>query len=162
MADGKDIFGYSNKVASEGKVVSSPMVMVAITGGKNDSSPYLALVQQVNVQYARQMTPVYEIGSDAIMFNASGATGSVSIQRAVGENFGTGKHGTLLSPFLPSDPCSMQTIVIKKGTGTNCATDPGTVTATGMVQSVGITIPVGGALLTDNASYQIASLTSEG
>lgn len=157
----KDIFGYDNKVNSNGRVLSSSMVAVAVSEGTGGGgSTYIALAQNVRVNYARTMTPVYEIGSDMILFSANGAQGTVNITRAVGEGLGGGKSGSLLSPFAPKDPCAYQTVTVRKSDKASpCGANPGTVTSVGMMQSVGLSIQAGNALVTDEATYNIISLS---
>lgn len=140
-----DIFGYNKTAKGPGNVVSPSMVMVMIDGER------VYLAQSCTVQYSRNVTPSYELGSDSVWMTTGHSSGSCQISRAVGDD-------PLVTPYLPNGACATQTITIGKGDG-DCGMDPGTLTCTGSVlANVGTTLSVGGSIVTDNATWQIGSL----
>lgn len=140
-----DVFGYNKTAKGPGNVVSPSMVMVMIDGER------VYLAQSCTINYARTVTPNYELGSDSVWMTAGHSGGSCQISRAVGDD-------PLISPYLPGNACATQTITVGKGDGT-CGMDPGTLTCTGSVlTSVGTTLSIGGSIVSDNAAWQIGNL----
>lgn len=140
-----DIFGYKKTAKGPGNVVSPSMVMVMIDGER------VYLAQSCQVTYQRSVAPNYELGSDSVWMTAGHASGSCQITRAVGDS-------PLVTPYLPSDSCSTQTITVGKGDGA-CGMDPGTLTCAGsLLVSVGTTLSVGGGIVSDNASWSVGNL----
>jgi hypothetical protein len=141
-----DYFGYNKTAKGPGNMVSTSMVLVAI-GGKS-----VKLAQQVTINYQRQITPQYEVGSDSVYMVAGQSGGTWQITRAVGE---TG----LLKPYKPGDACSTTTLAMSKGNGI-CGMDPGLITGTGCIlQSVGVNAAVGSTIVTDNATWMVGALS---
>jgi hypothetical protein len=143
-----DYFGYNKTAKGPGNIVSTSMVLVAIGGGGGS----VKLAQQVTIQYQRQITPQYEVGSDSVYMVAGQSSGTWAITRAVGE---TG----LLKPYKPGDACSTTTLSMSKGNGV-CGMEPGVITGTGCIlQSVGIQAAVASTIVTDNAQWMVGSLS---
>jgi hypothetical protein len=141
-----DYFGYNKTAKGPGNIVSTSMVLVAI-GGKT-----VKLAQQVTIQYQRQITPQYEVGSDSVYMVAGQSSGTWGITRAVGES-------GLLKPYKPGDACDTTTLAMSKGNGI-CGMDPGMITGTGCIlQSVGVQAAVGSTIVTDNAQWMVGALS---
>jgi hypothetical protein len=141
-----DYFGYNKTAKGPGNIVSTSMVLVAI-GGKS-----VKLAQQVTINYQRQITPQYEIGSDSVYMVAGQSGGTWDITRAVGES-------GLLKPYKPGDACAITNLAMSKGSGI-CGMDPGFITATGCIlQSVGVQANVGSTIVTDNARWFVGALS---
>lgn len=141
-----DYFGYNKTAKGPGNIVSTSMVLVAI--GSNT----VKLAQQVTIQYLRNITPQYEVGSDSVYMVAGQSSGSWAITRAVGES-------KLLKPYKPGDACATTTLTMSKGNGI-CGMDPGMITGSGAIlQQVGVQASVGSTIVTDNASWMIGSLS---
>lgn len=141
-----DYFGYNKTAKGPGNIVSTSMVLVAI-GGKS-----VKLAQQVTINYQRQITPQFEVGSDSVYMVAGQSRGTWAITRAVGD---TG----LLKPYKPGDACSTTTLAMSKGNGI-CGMDPGMITGTGCIlQTVGVQASVGSTIVTDNAQWMVGSLS---
>ena len=142
-----DYFGYNKTAKGPGNIVSTSMVLVAI-GGRS-----VKLAQQVTINYQRQVTPQYEVGSDSVYMVAGQSGGTWNITRAVGD---TG----LLKPYKPGNACDTTTLAMSKGNGV-CGMDPGMITGTGCIlQSVGVQASVGSTIVTDNAQWMVGSLSN--
>lgn len=141
-----DYFGYSRTSYGPGNIASSNAVLLAI------DSEDVRLCQSVEVQYQRTITPAYELGSESVWFVAGRVTGSCRVNRSVGEV-------KLLDPYKPGSACETQTLTIAKGDGT-CFMDAGTLTmANCLLESVGISVNTQDVTITDNAQWQIGTLT---
>lgn len=155
-----DIFGY-NKQGTIGKIASPSNTLVAITGGNMDGT--ILLAQQCQIQYQRQVQPVYELGSDYVWMSMGQSSGNWSITRAVGEREDGkgGKVALLLAPYQQDDQCSSQTLFMQ-GNQDHCGINPGSVIGTGAILTqVGIQSQVGQLMVTDNAAWTIASLFTD-
>ena len=142
-----DYFGYNKTAKGPGNIVSTSMVLVAIGGSS------VKLAQQVTINYQRQVTPQYEVGSDSVYMVAGQSGGTWAITRAVGD---TG----LLKPYKPGNACDTTTLAMSKGNGV-CGMDPGMITGTGCIlQSVGVQASVGSTIVTDQAQWMVGSLSS--
>lgn len=141
----QDIFGYT-KNQTYGGVTGPQFVIVQVDGKK------LNLAQSVNLNYGRTVQPVYEIGSGTVWMQPGPATGTLSIQRVVGDgvfNFGG----------WPSSPCATVDITIM-GDGNVCDGGKfGTVNCRScMPASVGLTISAGGVTVTDSCQFNVGSV----
>ena len=141
-----DYFGYNKTAKGPGNVVSSSMVLMSIGGTS------VKLAQSVTVDYSRNITPAFEVGSDSVYMVAGQSTGTWTVQRAVGDS-------AILKPYKPGNACETTSLAMSKGSG-SCGMDPGMLTATGCIlRSVGFNAAVGSTIVTDSASWQIGSLS---
>lgn len=142
-----DYFGYNKTAKGPGNIVSTSMVLMAI-GGKA-----VKLVQSVTINYQRQVTPQYEVGSDSVYMVAGQSGGSWNIQRAVGEE-------PIIKPYKPGNACQTTTLSMTKGNGV-CGMDPGMITGTGCIlQNVGLNASVQSTIVTDQAQWMVGSLST--
>ena len=74
-----DIFGFNN--VTSGSVFSSDEGHLTI--GNLDSGANVLLIQNWQVQYSQNITPMYEIGSNRVFWSRAHAAGSLSIGRIV-------------------------------------------------------------------------------
>ena len=153
-----DIFGY-NKQGTIGKIATPSNTLVAITGAGMDGT--ILLAQSCTIQYQRSVQPVYELGSDYVWMAMGQSCGNWSITRAVGEREDGkgGKAALLLAPYKQDDQCSSQTLFLQ-GNEDHCGINPGSVIGTGAIlTAVGIQTAVQNLVVTDNATWNIASLS---
>lgn len=143
-----DYYGYNKTAKGPGNVVSTSMVLVAI------GNSTVKLAQQVTINYARNVSPTFELGSDSVYMVTGQSSGTWAITRAVGDS-------KLLKPYKPGDACSTTTLAMSKGNGI-CGMDPGMITGTGCIlQSVGVQASVGTTIVTDNATWMVGSLSDQ-
>lgn len=139
-----EYFGYSKNIKGPDSIGSTSAVLVKIDGSD------VKLAQSVSIEYSRNISPQFELGSEDIYYTIAPASGTCTIERLVGE-------GSALQPFKPKDPCKAQTITIASGNPT-CGSQIGTITMKGMCQSVKFNATVGQFTVTDGATYQIGNL----
>lgn len=140
-----DYFGYNKTAKGPGNIVSTSMVLMSVGGSS------VKLAQTINVNYSRNITPVFEVGSDSVYMVAGQSQGTWDVTRAVGDS-------AILSPYKPGDACATTSLAMSKGSGA-CGMDPGMLTATGCIlRQVGFQANVGSTVVTDSASWQIGSL----
>lgn len=141
-----DYFGYNKTAKGPGNIVSSTMVLASIDGEA------VRLVQDCNIQYQRNAQFQYELGSDSVWSIAGQSSGTATMTRSVGDK-------KLLEPYQPGGPCELQNITVGKGNG-ECGMDPGKILCSGcLLISVGFQASSGGLTVTDNANWQVGSLT---
>lgn len=139
-----DVFGVDKNVFGADRIVNGAGVLVSIDGP-------IYLVQSCNVSYARQITPIYELGSEDIYAGASNPSGTVQLSRIVGLG------SEALITFKQDAACDGQTITI--GNGDSCGDEFGTITAPdSMLQDVGLQAQAGQASVTENATYWAGTL----
>ena len=90
-----DIFGFQTKVG-KGFIESEQGIIIG-GGGK------LELVQDWNVQYQLQVTPVYECGTSTVYFAAKHGSGTLTCNRIVASSFSDIKSslGEICNPTSP-------------------------------------------------------------
>ncbi len=130
-----DIFGADKKVHGADKIVMSSGVKVSFDDD-------VKLAQSVDLQYQRQVQPVYELGSEDIWVSLTPASGTCNMSRVVGED----------DPyeFVNGDKCDGYDITLDEGEST-CSKELSTVTATGChTISCGLQAQAGQGFLTEN------------
>lgn len=151
-----DYFGQDKQVYDPGNIVGYNMVTVYL---KNNENSNLCLAQDVGVQYGRNVTPQYELGSDSVWLVAGSASGSCTITRALGRK-GSEGTGAFWSAFKPDDACTGTTITLTKGSGA-CGLDPGRlVMSNSMLQSMSSSISVGNLVITEQATYVVGKVST--
>lgn len=139
-----DVFGIDKTVNGSDKIVNGAGVLVSIDGP-------VFLVQQLQVNYSRQVNPIYELGSEDIYAGVTNPAGTIRIERAIG-------LGTQALNTFRLDGCNPKTVTIENGESM-CGDKFGTVTSPNSVlQDVGIQATAGGATVTESATYWTGSL----
>lgn len=139
-----DVFGVDKNVYGADRIVNGAGVLVSIDGP-------IYLVQSCNVSYSRQVTPIYELGSEDIYAGVSNPAGTVQLERVIG----FGKEA--LVTFKADDACKGKTVTI--GNGDSCGDKFGTITApNALLQDVGIRAQAGQASVTESATYWAGTL----
>lgn len=150
----KDIFGYDTSTTQVGSnILSSDMLLVSVTG-KNQVSVN-ALTQSVQVEYSRQVSPVYVMGETTVKLVPSVPTGTLTIGRCIG----TGDR--FASILNNNDPCAVYTITVMSA-GNLCGNelDAGTIIATGLATRYGLQANAGpGQMVVESMTFTINSLT---
>lgn len=140
-----DIYGAQKNIHGADEIVMSTGVLVSI-------KDTVHLAQSVNLNYARQIQPVYELGSEDIWLTLSPASGTCEVSRAVSKDQKAfaNVHG---------EECSKgYDISIDKGQG-SCTADPGSIHASGcFTQSVGLQAQAGPGFLTEQMSVFVGCL----
>lgn len=139
----KDIFGYNkNKETSTG-LLPPGAIILTIDGTR------VNLAQEVRITYGRDVTPVYELGSEDVHLVSGKASGTCNVQRMIGD---------ALKGYLPNSPCDIQNISVTKGSAV-CGSGSVSLHMQGMLKSVGFTATAGQLTVTDSAEFTISSLT---
>lgn len=136
-----DIFGAEKNAHSAEEIVMSSGVLVSIGGPVH-------LAQQVNLQYQRQIQPIYELGSEDIWVSITPASGTCTINRAVGQD----------DPyeFVKGDECKGYDIALGEGKG-KCTKKCPTITATGCyTTSCGLQAQAGQGFLTEDMNIFVS------
>lgn len=139
----KDIFGYNKNKESAAGLLPPGAIIVTIDDNQ------LNLAQEVRVEYARDVTPVYELGSENVYMVAGKSAGTCTISRMIGDAF---------KGYLPNSPCDIQNISITRGSAV-CGTGSVSLHMQGMIKQVGFVATAGQLTVTDSATFQITSLT---
>lgn len=141
-----DVFGYT-KDQQAGGVLS--FTNVALKVGAE-----VQLVQSVNVQYQRQVTPVMAAGMATIFLCPQPPTGTLQATRAIG---GTAK---VASDWKTKGYCELETINIVNTGKATCGSVPNCqLTAEGMFTGYTFTLNTGaGVSVTDGASYTLSDI----
>lgn len=137
-----DIFGYNKDAVSSVGLIPPGAVTLTINGKIN-------LAQSVEINYQREITPVYELGSENVYLVAGKSSGTLNVARMIGE---------ALVQFKPSSPCATENITITKGDST-CGTGNLQLSMTGMIRSVRFSAQAGQVTVTDGADYLLSSLS---
>lgn len=140
-----EYFGFDNTVHGPNEITTAAAVLVRIDSGT------VKLAQSVTIDYGREISPHFELGSYDVYFTVAPASGTCQIERMVG-------GGTVLEPFKPSDPCSPSKLFMQ-GVGGQCSAGFGTVSMEGLLQKVGATANVQQFTVTDTATYLIGKLS---
>lgn len=140
-----DYYGFSKEVHGPDEITSTAAVLVRVGGGQ------VKLAQSATVEYNRDIKPQYELGSYDVYYTVAPASGTCRIERIVGD-------GTVLEPFKPDDPCEPEKIFLQNKDA-KCSAEFGTVTMEGLLSKVGITANVQSFTVTDEATYEIGSLS---
>lgn len=138
-----DIFGYNKDNVSTTALLPPGAILVSIDGSK------IALAQSVNVMYRRETQPVYELGSENVYLVSGKSSGTVEVQRMIGDAFDS---------YVSGDPCGMQDINITKGSAT-CGDGDVSLSMKGMCTQIGFRADAGGLTVTDSASFTIVTLS---
>ena len=139
-----DVFGSSKQVHSADQVTNWSGILISIDGT-------IHLAQSANLQYQRQIQPVYELGSEDIWAGATPAQGTFTIQRAIGMGKKAGKA------FSLSTGCSGKDIRMTDGNGV-CTDKFGIVTMRNAVpQSYSIQATAGQHIVTEDATFWVGS-----
>lgn len=143
----KDIFGYDTN-SQVGGVLNFQNAAVKI-GGKD-----LMLVQTANLRYTRTVSPVMGAGTATVYLVPQPGSGTLDVGRAI-----LAVDGKPLDPYASEDACTpkeIQIALVQNGCNTN---DGGSITASGLLSGVNISINVGGGLgLQDGAQWTLTNL----
>lgn len=142
----EDVFGY-DKDQKAGGVLT--FTNVALKIGKQ-----VELVQSINVQYQRQVTPVMAAGLATIYLCPQPATGTLQSTRAIGTN------SKVAADWKTKGYCEEETINIIKTGKSKCPGLPNCqLTAQGMFTGYSFTLNTGaGVSVTDGASYTLSDI----
>lgn len=141
----KDVFGTSKTVHAADQVTNWSGVLIMI-----GSTVHLA--QSCNLQYQRQIQPVYELGSEDIWAGATGASGTFQIQRAIGMGVGAGEA------FDLKKGCGGTTIYMMDGDGT-CTDKFGEILMPDAVpQGYTIQAQAGNHIVTEDATFWVGAV----
>lgn len=150
----KDIFGYDTSSVQVGSnILPSDMLIVSVAAG-DGRAPAKALTQSVNVDYSRQVAPIYVMGESTVKLVPSVPTGTLSIGRCIGSG---DKFASILKN---DDPCAVYTITVS-GAGNSCGNelDAGAIVATGLATRYGLQANAGpGQVVTESMVFTINSL----
>lgn len=130
-----DVFGSTKKLSGAIRGAS-----IKLTIANQDVVRAAALVQSVQMQYSRQVSRLYELGSENMYYNIGNSEGQGAIQTIVGP-------ASTVSSALKAlaDPCQAVSNVVKFSGGNNSCEGSG---------ATGIAVTAIGALLA-NTSVQI-------
>lgn len=143
----QDIFNYNRTSKSAGQVASSEFAVISM-GGKQ------SLVQQVQVQYGQQITPITQIGDVNIYLMAGRAQGTVNCTKLVGS-------GGFLAGWRNRD-CGRITPMSVSMAGSRCGfSGRGSLSFDGgILASVNITLSAEQLQISESATIQIASMSA--
>lgn len=140
-----DIFGIKKRTYGADRIVAASGVVLSIDDKIN-------LVQSVDLQYQRNVQAVYEIGTENVYAGTTGASGQLSVNRAVGMGI------PALSKFRPGSPCRGQAIYLRNGEAT-CGDKFGILSMpNSIIQSVGIQVAANNNIVTESASFWVGSV----
>jgi hypothetical protein len=148
-----DYFGYNRQVHKSGQVISSQSALISFG---DDSDKTVTLAQNVTVNYAHRVEPVYELGSDDVFYVTGQPSGTMAISRSVGAE-------GLLQSFGSSSQCNLNTINIDLNEEVGCVDlelDKGRGIKIGnaIAVNVGLNFGAGGLQISENTSFVIGSL----
>lgn len=139
-----DVFGVDRKVKGAEQIVNSSGVLVSIGGP-------IYLVQQLDINYQRNITAIYELGTENVYAGTQNPQGTCQINRAIGLG------GEALKTFA-TENCKAEDILVKNGEG-KCTDKFGTLKMpNSMLQGATIGARAGEAMVTEQATYWIGSL----
>lgn len=139
-----DIFGYDKSTTTTNTPLLPPgSIKVTIEGE-------IKLAQTVDINYQREISPTYELGSENVYLVAGKSSGTMNISRLIGSAF---------ENYLPKDPCAVQSITVTKSSNSKCGKGDVTLKMSGMLQSVTFGANAGALTVTDGASYTLISLS---
>ena len=151
-----DVFGSTKKLS--GAIQGASVVM---TIADSEAAVAGAMVQSVSLQYSRQISRVFELGSENMYYNIGNSEGQGTIQTIVGP-------ASIISGALAklSDPCKAAEHIVKfKGSNGICGSDAGgggggvDVTAKGaLLQSTSIQLNAQDFMMQSGGQFMFASL----
>ena len=150
-----DVFGSTKKLS--GAIQGASVVM---TIADSAAAVAGAMVQSVSLQYSRQISRVFELGSENMYYNIGNSEGQGTIQTIVGP-------ASIISGALAklADPCKASEHVVKfKGSNEVCGTSAGggggvDVTAKGaLLQSTSIQLNAQDFMMQSGGQFMFASL----
>lgn len=148
-----DIFGLTKKSQNSTHISHPSMVGITLPGSNNGE---IILCQSVQVDYQRQAQPIYELGSENVYIAVQGATGSVSLNRAIN------KETAALVPYKGTGCVEGEANLIIKTTKrdkSKCHADMGEITCEGATLTrVGFQAQAGQAIITDSAEYVVGAV----
>jgi hypothetical protein len=150
-----DVFGSTKKLSGAIRGAS-----IKLTIANQDVVQAAALVQSVQMQYSRQVSRLFELGSENMYYNIGNSEGQGAIQTIVGPS-------TTVSAALKSlgDPCqAVNNVVQFSGSSNVCGAGSGgagslTVTALGaLLQSTSVQINAQDFLMQSGGQFMFARL----
>jgi len=144
-----DFWGYNRQVKANDQVVSSEFCNLTLGGGR------MALLQNLSVQYGREIQSIFQIGDPSIYWLSGNAQGNISADRLVG------KDGFLKYFNNLSDTCGVvKPIQISLGGDGKCSVvGKGSINfQDGIVEQVQIGTQAGSLRITEGFNIRIATL----
>lgn len=139
-----DIFGY-NRAAASG-VFTSDKSKLSIAGASG-----VDLIQGWQVNYAQQLTPIYEIGSSRLFWAKGNPVGQGTISRVVGRNF----------LKMASDVCDKGRTITISNTAGACSGGGVSLSCIGAIcTSVGFSAQTGMPTVSEQVTFQFTSMTA--
>lgn len=139
-----DIFGYDKSKTMSATSLLPPGSIKVTIGGE------IKLAQTVDINYQREISPTYELGSENVYLVTGKSSGTMNVSRLIGSVF---------ENYLPKEPCAVQSITVTKSSKGVCGDGNVSLTMSGMLQSVTFSANAGALTVTDGASYTLISLS---
>lgn len=144
----QDVFGLNKNVYNSRYITRGSGVLISF------NSKDVHLAQSCNINYQREVTPIYELGSEDIYAGSSNPAGTAEISKIISS------HAFALELFKLNDGCSA--INFEVGGGDSCGADFGIIKCpNSMLTSVGIQATAGQASVTENANLWIGTLQTK-
>lgn len=151
-----DIFGLTKTSQNSTSIGHPSMVGITLPNGNNQ----IALCQSVQIDYQRQASPIYELGSENVYIAVQGATGSVQLSRAINsvDNLGGSALELYNGSGCVASPANL--IINTSGRGNkDCHAQTGKITCEGATLArIGFQAQAGQAIITDSAEYVVGAV----
>lgn len=147
-----DVFGYEKTIAAAGSIISAQFAQLSI-GSR------VALVQNVQGEYGREIRTMLESGSSNIYFIDGNSQGSITVSAAVGgQGFLSAISGALAK-------CgSVDSLAVDLKAGNKCAASAaggGITFAGGQIEKMSFTFATGLDAVTESFSIRVASMSKK-
>jgi hypothetical protein len=143
-----DFFGYDKTVLANNQIITAQFAAVSANG-------QMSLVQNVQMNYSRQIQPMFEAGSSTLYYLQGNSEGQLSINSAVG------KKGFFANFRNVAQNCGqINQVSIDLLAGGNCSvgTSGGLTFSGALAEGFSVAYTAGPMAVTEGAQIRIASM----